>query len=355
MSATKAPNKSGVLAWLDARVDVSSVIDAGRRHHVPYHRYSLLYALGGGTLFLLLLLVGSGILLAFHYRPTVADAHASVQHIITNVPFGDLVRSVHVWSAELMIGLLIAHVFATWLTGSYRSPRELTWVFGAVLLLAAIFSGFTGYLLPWSEFSYNATRVGTQIAANAPLIGGWLRDVLRGGDDVGGATLARFFGLHIAVLPAATTLLVLIHIFQVQRLGVSTPEALERAGRVRTLPYFPNVMLRDVAFWLSLLGLVLALAAFAPRDLGLQADPFRGAPADIKPEWYFLFIYQTLKVLPATILGIPGDVIGVGAFCLIFAYVVLLPFVNRGPRSSNTLGWVALTFFVGMTIYGWLD
>ncbi|MBI2375080.1 MAG: cytochrome bc complex cytochrome b subunit [Deltaproteobacteria bacterium] len=356
--STPAPSTSksgGLYAWLDARVDITGALNFARTRQVPHHKLSTLYHLGGATLFVLFMLVASGILLSLHYRPSLADAHGSVQHIITDVPFGDLIRSVHVWSAELFIGLLIAHVFSVWLTRSYRAPRELTWVLGSFLLLAATFSGFTGYLLPWSELSYNATRVGTEMAANVPVIGAWLRTFLRGGDEVGGQTLARFFGLHIALLPGTITIFLFLHIVQVQRLGVSTPESLAAIGGVRTLPYFPNIMLRDFAFWLTLLALVLSLAAFAPRDLGLAADPFRGAPENIKPEWYFLFIYQTLKLLPADILGVEGDVVGVTGFCIAFLYVLALPFIDRSATGSTRMGWLALSFFLGMTVYGWLD
>ncbi|MBI4818865.1 MAG: cytochrome bc complex cytochrome b subunit [Deltaproteobacteria bacterium] len=354
-SSSSTHKQSRLFHWLNERVDLTGAMDFARSRRVPHHRWALLYHLGGATLFVLFMLVSSGILLSLHYRPSMSDAHSSVEHIITNVPFGDLVRSVHVWSAELMIGLLIAHVFAVWLTRAYRKPRELTWVLGSLLLLAATFSGFTGYLLPWSEFSYNATRVGTEIAANVPIVGSWLRQFLRGGEDVGGQTLARFFGLHIALLPGCIAVLLFLHIVQVQRLGVSTPSELTRRGKVKDLPYFPNIMLRDFAFWLSLLALVLSLAAFAPRDLGPEADPFRAAPANIKPEWYFLFVYQTLKLLPADILGVEGDVVGVTGFCIAFLYVVALPFLDRGERGSTRAGWLALCFFLGMTVYGWLD
>lgn len=341
--------------WIDVRLHLSEVIAHGREKQVPNHRYSFFYYLGGATLFLLLVQVTSGILLTLYYRPSEAEAHASVAHLITNVPFGDLVRSVHSWAGDLLIATLIAHMFAVWITRAYRSPRELTWVVGCLLLGVAATLGFTGYLLPWNEVSYFATRVGTDVAGNVPLVGDGLRSFLRSGNDVTGRTLTRFYGFHVAILPATAFLLIAAHLALVHVQGISVPRALEKK-EVPTVPFFPVAVLRAAFWWLLLLGIVVSLATFLPRELGFEADSFKPAPADIKPEWYFLFVFQTMKLMPAEIAGVDGAVIGLVGFLLAYAWVTLIPFLDRRHSLIYPIaGWVAMLLFVGFTIYGWLD
>src|SRR5206468_8293534 len=165
----------------------------------------------------------TGILLLLYYRPSAAEAYESVQFIVTKVQFGWLIRNIHSWSANLLIAVAFAHFFSVFFLKSYRKPRELTWVSGMLLLFLMLGFGFSGYLLPWNELSFFATKVGTGIAGAVPLAGPFLLRLLRGGDDVSGATLSRFFGMHVAVLPAVTTALVLLHLLFVQRQGMSVP------------------------------------------------------------------------------------------------------------------------------------
>ena len=155
---------------------------------------------------------------------------------------------------------------------------------------------FTGYLLPWNELAYFATKVGTEITGVLPIVGSFLGRLTRGGDEVTGATLTRFYGIHVAVLPFLTTALLGLHLFLVQKHGMSVPPGVERRqGSKRTMPFLPHFMLRDLVGWLSALAILAALAAYFPTELGQKVDPFEPAPAGIKPEWYFMFMFQTLK------------------------------------------------------------
>jgi cytochrome b6 len=340
--------------WLDARLDLSGLYRYWGQTRVPRHRLSPFFYLGGATMFLLLVQVATGLLLALFYRPSPAEAHASVRTIITLVPFGDLVRSIHGWSADLLIGCLIAHLFAMWILRGYKSPRDLTWMVGMLLLVVSVTLAFTGYLLPWNEMAYFSTRVGTEIAGRFPLLGPGLEQLLRGGKEVTGLTLTRFFGFHIAVLPGVTTLLLLVHLTLVQRQGLSVPA---KAGPVSTMPFFPHLALRNAILWLVLLGAVVGLASLAPRELGLEADSFKAAPDGIKPPWYFLFVFALLRLLPSRIFGLEGESVGI-AFLVWGAVVALfLPFVDRGSDGHplyRRLGWFTALSFVGLTIYGWL-
>jgi cytochrome b6 len=217
-----------VLRWLDERLDLSGVRYFIAHKTVPVHRQKFWYYLGGVTLFLFVVQVFTGVLLLLYYRPGATEAGESVQFIVTQVEFGWLIRNVHSWSANLLVAAAFAHFFSVFFQKSYRKPRELTWLSGVVLLFLMLAFGFSGYLLPWNELAFFATKVGTGIAGSVPIVGEFLLRLLRGGDDVTGATLSRLYGLHVAVLPAATTVFVTMHLLLVQRQGMSAPLSIER-------------------------------------------------------------------------------------------------------------------------------
>jgi cytochrome b6 len=278
------------------------------------------------------------------------------------VPFGWLIRNIHSWSANLLIAAAFAHFFSVFFLKSYRKPREMTWVSGILLLFLMLAFGFSGYLLPWNELSFFATKVGTGIAGAVPFVGGFLLRLLRGGEDVTGATLSRFYGLHVAILPMLTTALVAVHLLLVQRQGMSIPLDVERqvkAGApLRQMPFFPNYVLRDVLAWYIALAILAALALFYPWELGTKADPFAVVPPGIRPEWYFLAMFHTLKLLPSHILGLEGERLGVVAYGLIAVLLIVVPFLDRrasrGEHSPafTALALVGLTYLVVFTILG---
>jgi cytochrome b6 len=353
-----------VVDWLDERLDLDDVRHFVGEKSVPVHVHKLWYYLGGVTLFLLGVQLATGILLLLYYRPSAEQAYESVQFIVTTVQFGWLVRNIHAWSANLLIATAFAHLFSVFLLKAYRKPRELTWVTGVVLLFLMLAFGFSGYLLPWNELSFFATKVGTSIAGALPLVGGFMLRLLRGGDDVTGATLSRFYGMHVAILPAVTTLFVGIHLLLVQRQGMSVPPSIERklkpGDELPQMKFFPNYVLRDVVLWYVALALLAALAAFYPWELGQKADPFAPVPAGIRPEWYFLAMFQVLKLLPSHIFGIEGELVGVIGFSLAGLVLLLVPFLDRQTargepgRIFTVLAAIALVFMVAFTVYGYI-
>ena len=353
-----------IVDWIDQRLDLSDVRHFIKEKGVPIHTQKIWYYLGGMTLFLFLVQVASGILLLLYYRPSSAEAYESVQFIVTQVEFGWLVRNIHSWSANLLIGAAFTHLFSVFFLKSYRKPRELTWVSGALLLFLMFGFGFSGYLLPWNELAFFATKVGTGIAGAVPLVGPWLLRFLRGGDDVTGATLSRFYALHVAILPAITTVLVALHLLFVQRQGMSVPikaAQRERAGeRLKQMPFFPDYVLRDVLIWYIALAMLAALAAFYPWELGRKADPFAAVPAGIRPEWYFLAMFHTLKLVPSHVLGIEGEHLGVIVFGLAAVTLVAVPFLDRRASREEpspwftVLGLAGLTYLIVFTIIGYL-
>jgi cytochrome b6 len=355
---------SNVRHWLDERFGWDELIGLVRHKTVPQHRFSYFYFLGGMTLFLFGIQVVTGILLLMYYRPTPDGAYESVQYIMTQVHFGWLIRSIHSWGANVMILTAIAHMFSVFFLKSYRKPRELTWLSGMILLFLVLGFGFSGYLLPWNMLSLFATKVGTDIAAQVPLIGNWILVFLRGGENVTGATLTRFFGFHVAVLPGLATLLIGVHILLVQRFGMSVPPSVEaewkqNPGSAREMQFFPNFFLRELMAWYIALAILGALAAFKPWELGTKADLFASAPQGIRPEWYFMFMFQTLKLLPAKIGPIAGELCGVLGFGVAGAVWTLLPFFDRetqgrGSRWIAGAGVFVLAYFIVMTAVAYL-
>jgi cytochrome b6 len=308
------------------------------------------------TLFLFGVQVGTGALLLLYYRPSAAEAYESVQFIMTRVPFGWLVRSIHAWSANLMVATAVAHLLSVVWLQAYRRPREVTWVSGVALLGLTLAFGFTGYLLPWNELAFFATRVGTDLAHTVPVVGTFLVRFMRGGDDVTGATLTRLFGAHVAILPAITTALLGLHLWLVQAHGMSVPPSVERGRQpARSMPFYPHFLMRDLFAWTVALALLAGLSAFLPWELGAKADPFAPAPAGIQPEWYFLWTFQLLRVVPASVFGINGELLVVAGLSLFGLALLALPFLAgrdpRLPRVVNVLTLLAVVFMTLMTTW----
>jgi cytochrome b6 len=331
--------------WIEERTGLSAVAAFARHKTVPAHRHSLWYYLGGMTLFLFGIQVATGILLLLYYRPSADEAFESVQFIMTRVQFGWLVRSMHSWSANLLVFVLMIHLGSVYFMKAYRRPREVTWLTGLALFGLTLAFGFSGYLLPWNELAFFATQVGTEVAGAVPIAGPFLLRLLRGGDQVTGATLTRFYGFHVAVLPALTTVLLGAHLLLVQKHGMSEPpgviEARRRTGDPpRSMAFLPHFALRDAIGWCAALAILAGLAALFPWELGVKADPFAPAPAGIRPEWYFCWMFQALKLLPAHVLGIEGELVGIFGISLIGLGLVLVPFLDATPGPGDARGRV---------------
>ena len=283
--------------------------------------------------------VATGVLLLLYYRPSAGEAYESVQFIVSQVEFGWLIRNVHSWSANLLILMAFVHLFSTFFLRAYRKPRELTWITGVLLLFVMMGFGFSGYLLPWNELAFFATKVGTGIAGAVPVVGDFMVRFLRGGDDVTGATLTRFYGIHVAILPAIMTVLLGVHLLLIQRQGMSVPlsvEKREKAGeKIPEEPFFPNYVLHDVMWWYVALAVLAALALFLPWELGKKADAFAAVPAGIRPEWYFLAMFQMLKLIPSHVFGLEGEMLGVMGFTVAALLLLIVPFIDRRAADGS--------------------
>ena len=213
---------SNVYDWFQERLEIQAIADDITSKYVPPH-VNIFYCLGGITLTCFIVQVATGFAMTFYYRPTVTEAFASVQFIMTEVNFGWLIRSVHRWSASMMVLNMILHVCRVYLTGGFKKPRELTWVTGVALASVTVSFGVTGYSLPWDQVGYWACKIVTGVPDAVPIVGGLIVQVLRGGVSVGQSTLTRFYSAHTFVLPVVAVVLMLTHFVMIRKQGISGP------------------------------------------------------------------------------------------------------------------------------------
>lgn len=208
-----------MFAWLDERLGLNDLYKNVLDRPEPLGNWW--NTLGSASLFLFLLQGATGIFLTVYYTPSPDHAYDSIQYIMNDVAFGWLIRGIHHWGASLMVLVVFIHMLRTFVTASYKYPRELTWLIGIGLLLLTVGMGFTGYLLPWHQMAYWATMVGTAIAGSAPFVGGFILQALRGGPDLSALTLQRFFAAHIWILPAMLAALIGVHLYLIIKHGES--------------------------------------------------------------------------------------------------------------------------------------
>jgi quinol-cytochrome oxidoreductase complex cytochrome b subunit/mono/diheme cytochrome c family protein len=310
-------------------------------------------AFGSLLLFAFVLQVVTGVLLAMNYAPSVDSAWPSVRFIQEEVPLGAFIRAVHHWGSSAMVILLLMHLVQVFVWGAYKKPRELTWMAGVLLLVCTLGLAFTGYLLPWDQKAYWATKVGLGIASTTPGIGDGLQTVLQGGPQMGNLTLTRFYSIHTFVLPGLLIILVVVHLYLFRLHGVTppwwvSPEQLKKQEQ----PFWPNQLFKDAVVWLIFLVGLGLWCYYRPAPLEARADPSR--PYEARPEWYFMFLFQLLRYFQG-----PYEIVGTFVLPTLFFLVLFFwPFLDRGPSrnprhrpvamSLLTLGTVGL---VGLTIF----
>lgn len=339
--------------WLLKRFPVWPVIDFFSRKRVPSHRHSGWYMMGGLALFFFVVQVVTGILLMVYYRPS--QPWMSVQRIMMEVPYGNLIRSIHHWSANLMVLAVFVHLFSTFFMKAYRPPRELTWVTGLGLAGLTMTFGFSGYLLPWDDLSFFATRVGISEIEKMPVLGIWLADLIRGGPDVTVETIGRFYPLHVVVLPLLVLGLIATHLAFIQVQGVSEPDSFRALPQVekRYHRFFTEFLVGEIPIWLFAGALLVALSTVWPRVLAPEANPAAPAPMGIKPEWYFLSQYQALKLFPGHL-----ELLGQAVLGLVPVGLLAVPFIDRSIPADSRGKWVTragiagLAGLVAMTVWG---
>ena len=339
---------ANVREWLEDRTGLPSAIQHFLDEQIPasagWHQ-----VFGSVALFAFMIQAATGFLLALNYGATPSEAHSSIRYIMTELTGGAMIRGLHHWGASAMIIVVVLHLLQTFIWGAYKRPREATWIVGCTLLLMVLSFGLTGYLLPWDNKAYWGTTVTTQIAGLAPGAGPYVKRLLGAeGDIIGNVTFARFYAAHVMLLPAVTLLLIAAHLYLVRRHGVTpTPADADRPMK----RFYPEQVFKDTLAAFAYVMIVVLFANFAKLGLGSMADPTdtRYIP---RPEWYFMFLFQILKIFegPLEVLGalvLPNLAI-VGLF--------LVPFFDRGRAIAVQrrtvaiaivllagLGWAGLT------------
>lgn len=282
-------------------------------------RFNLSWGLGGMAAVLVGLLFLTGILLLLTYQPSIDSAYASILTLTRDVRFGLWVRNIHHWSANLLVVVAVLHLLRVVLTGAFGPGRRLNWILGLILLFLLLSANFTGYLLPWDQLAYWAVTICTSMLGYVPLAGVWLQELFRGGVEIGPATLANFFVLHVAFIPGTLFILLLWHFWLVRRAGgLVQVEKVDPSALVTRLPAVPNLIIREAAVGLSLIAFVLLLSIVWNAPLLEQANPGM-SPNPAKAPWYFLGFQELLLHLHPVFVVFVWPLLGVAA-------LVYLPF-----------------------------
>lgn len=337
--------------WFSDRLGGGALADRMKQRMVS--RRMPTHYLGGLLAFLFIIEVASGILLLLPYRPSPAQAHDSIINIVGRIPYGSLVRGVHLWSSYLFVAVLLLQLTVMLLARRFTAPRELVWLSGLVLFTLGIGMAFTGAILPWNQNAYFQALVSSQMVGKTPIVGAFLEHFLRGGNQVNTWTLHHAYGFHTGVLPAVLTLIFGFHALAVVRSSRTTNDG--QAPAKDAIPMYPDFLTRLAVLCTGALVLVITLATFRAQPIGAAADPTLAAPAGIAPPWYFLFLHQILKVTPAHLLGVEGPKFVGGGLTLLVVGFVILPFVDkRGSRFSFWAGLVLLSAWLVLTLYALL-
>jgi ubiquinol-cytochrome c reductase cytochrome b subunit len=351
--------------WIDERINTKEIRAALLDRSVPGH-LTWFHTLGSATLAVFTVQVVTGVVLAMYYSPSPDHAYDSIRYIDHTVVSGALLRGLHHWGASAMVVLVIAHMIRVFTMGAYKYPREINWLLGVVLLFVVLGFSFTGYLLPWDQKAYWATQVGTNIAGTTPLVGGFLVRLLRGGSQLGAATLTRFFSLHVLLLPLTLGGVVMLHLIMVIRQGIAPrTKVLEADAPPRTddpaypayyderyaaskktgTRFWPDIIAKDVAVAALVIVVLVLLAKFVGAGLEPPADPTDAAYVP-RPEWYFLPFFQLLKLVP----GSMESAVAVGVPAALVLVLLLLPFFDRRSARSimhRPFAGFAMVFILG--------
>ena len=331
-----------LIDWLEHRTGVETAIKSFLYEDIPassgWHQ-----VFGSIALFLFMTQVFTGIMLAFNYAPTPGEAYNSLKYIITEITGGRMIRGLHHWGSSMIIVIVVLHMCQVFLYGAYKKPREATWMVGVVLLLLTLAYGLTGYLLPWDNRAYWGTVVTTQIAASAPVMGQYLTRLLGGEGSIGVVTFARFYALHVLLLPPATMILIALHIYLVRKHGVA-PAVGDTAPKKR---FFPEQVFKDTVATFVAFVILFTLAIAAKVPLERLADPTDTSYIP-RPEWYFLFLFQTLKFFSGPLEVVGSIVLPTLAIMGLFA----IPFIDRAALTQVRKRTVAIGVLV-LAALGW--
>lgn len=261
----------------------------------PALKYNYTFGLGGLLILLMMVMGVTGVLLMFAYTPSPGEAYNSMLTLQTEVWYGQLIRNLHHWSANLMVVVAVLHLLRVLFTGGFTAPRQFNWVLGVSLLLLVVAANFTGYLLPWDQLAYWAVTVGTSLLSYVPVVGDAIARLLLGGPEVGAGTLTNFYGLHVAVIPLSIFGIMSFHIWRVRKDGLTTPRQPNTPddARVERVTTIPHLVSRELVFALVMLALLITFSALVNAPLEAAANPDH-SPNPAKAAWYFMGLQELL-------------------------------------------------------------
>jgi quinol-cytochrome oxidoreductase complex cytochrome b subunit len=341
----------GLRAFLDDRIPIrGEQLRELTNEPVPHHLKHWWFCLGGTPAYLFVVMVVTGILLAFYYEAAPSTAYESVKYITEQASYGWYLRSLHRWAATLMVAAVVLHQMRVFFTGAYRRPRELNWLIGMGLLICTLLAGFTGYSLVFEQLSYWGATVAANLSESVPWVGGLLKQLLLGGDGYNQHTLSRFFVLHGAILPATIVVLILLHVTLIRLHGVTEYTfGDEKPETPRFFNFFPDHLLTELAIGLVLMVVLSVLASVFPVPLGPRADPLT-TPEVIKPEWFFYVAFRWLKLF--------SENVAFGTLGAILLVMTAWPFVDGairrrrpGSEASVWVGILAVLAILGLTLW----
>jgi quinol-cytochrome oxidoreductase complex cytochrome b subunit len=336
-------------AWVDDRLHVGGTVEKLlTKPMIGGAKY--IFSLGALNLFLLVNQIVTGIFLTMYYVPSPDHAYQAVKFIQDEASFGYMVRGLHYWGASAMIVSVMLHTLRVFVFGSYKKPRELMWLSGVVMILLVFGFAFTGYLLPWDQKSYWATVVGTNVAGTAPIVGGLVARIMRGGADVSALTLTRFYTVHTMILPWTLAGFAAAHVTMLQLVGHGGPWDPEKSRR--SVPFYPDQVFKDATLVLFVFALIAMLATVAHPALEAVADP-TDHTYNPRPEWYFYFLFQLLHYFEGRF-----EVVGTMVLPnLAILVMLLLPFMDRDPErdprqrpKAMTAAGLAVAGYVSLTL-----
>jgi ubiquinol-cytochrome c reductase cytochrome b subunit len=348
-----AVTRKGILGWIDSRIGFSHTM----LRPAPEYSLSPWYWLGALAVTAFLTQAVTGALMLLYYVPTVDGAYASTVFILGSVPLGLILETVHLYGAYAMVMLVFLHLVRGYFANVHKKPRELMWVIGMFMGLVTLGLGLTGYLLPWTVVSKSATDVTIGMLSFLPAEIGPLLKFLIAGAGSDADELRRFFDLHVVVLPGVMLALLALKMYMFEIHGASEPSSGVKAS-AREVPWFPNVFLYLAMIGSAFAGILLAVSAIFPISLPPEFTPRSAASFVPQPEWYFLWLYQVLKVSAFEGAGIRY---ALGGTTILVGMLVLLPFIDRGRErdlSSRPFfavaGIIAVAEVVTLTVWGYL-
>jgi ubiquinol-cytochrome c reductase cytochrome b subunit len=359
---------AGLTTWFNDRTP--GLVPAYKKHMSEYYapkNFNIFYYFGSFALLVLVNQIVTGIFLTMHFKPSAAEAFASVEYIMRDVPGGSYIRYMHSTGASLFFITVYFHMFRGLIYGSYQKPRELVWVLGVLIFLVLMAEAFLGYVLPWGQMSYWGAQVIINLFGAIPVIGPELTEWIRGDYLVSDATINRFFALHVIAIPLVILLLVVLHLGALHEVGSNNPDGVDikkvkdpKTGKYADgIPFHPYYTVKDLfgaGFFLTIAAFIIFFAPtfgglFLEHDNFIPANPLV-TPEHIKPVWYFTPYYAMLRAIPDKLLGV---VVMGSATMILFA----LPWLDRSPvksiRYRSTFSKIMITLFtISFLVLMWL-